>query len=117
MSMLHQSSDSSHTNLSNLPPKHGKREFTPKPLPPQSAQLEKIGSQQNGRMKFYCTKRGFGFIVPDSGATDVFLHQGALGSVAEACLTPGRLVSFQICKQLDGKHKGTMCAINIKLLR
>ena len=37
-------------------------------------------STQTGTVKWFDTRKGFGFIVPDSGEDDVFVHQTAVHS-------------------------------------
>ena len=46
-----------------------------------------------GRVKFYDPVRGFGFVVPDQGGREVFVHMSALASSGIDDLRPGQRVS------------------------
>lgn len=35
---------------------------------------------KTGIIKFYDTKKGFGFIIPDEGGKDIFFHVSGLGT-------------------------------------
>jgi CspA family cold shock protein len=48
-----------------------------------------------GTVKFYNAQKGFGFIQPEDGATDVFVHATALERANIATLTEGQKVSFE----------------------
>jgi cold shock CspA family protein len=51
---------------------------------------------QYGKIARFDTDRGFGFITPDAGGTDVFLHVSALGRGADVrLLIPGTRVSYE----------------------
>lgn len=47
-----------------------------------------------GIVKFYNTQKGFGFIQPDSGGKDVFVHATALERAGIHSLREGQKVSF-----------------------
>ena len=47
-----------------------------------------------GTVKFYNSQKGFGFIQPDDGAQDVFVHATALESAGISGLSDGQKVSF-----------------------
>lgn len=49
---------------------------------------------KTGTVKFYNTKKGFGFIEPDDGGTDVFVHATALERAGMPSLIEGQKVSF-----------------------
>ncbi len=47
-----------------------------------------------GTVKFYNTSRGYGFIQPDGGDQDVFVHATALERAGISLLRDGQKVSF-----------------------
>jgi CspA family cold shock protein len=48
----------------------------------------------NGTVKFYNGQKGFGFIQPDGGGEDVFVHATALERAGMNGLNEGQKVSF-----------------------
>jgi CspA family cold shock protein len=48
----------------------------------------------SGTVKFYNDQKGFGFIAPDDGSTDVFVHATALERAGMRMLNEGQKVSF-----------------------
>ncbi len=70
-------------------------------------------SRTNGTVKFFNHTRGFGFIQPDDGAKDVFVHASALESSGVPALNEGDKVSFEIEDDRRGRGKQ---AANVQLL-
>ncbi|MGZ8390376.1 MAG: cold-shock protein [Rhodoplanes sp.] len=58
-----------------------------------------------GTVKFYNDKKGFGFIQPDDGGKDVFVHASALERAGIRNLNEGQKVSFDT--QVDRKSGKT----------
>src|SRR5258708_39374835 len=54
-----------------------------------------------GTVKFFNSSKGFGFIAPEGGAKDVFVHATALEAAGMTSLSEGQKVSFDI--QPDAK--------------
>jgi len=48
----------------------------------------------NGTVKFYNDQKGFGFIQPEDGGNDVFVHATALERSGMSALSEGQKVSF-----------------------
>jgi CspA family cold shock protein len=64
----------------------------------------------NGTVKFYNEQKGFGFIAPDGGGKDVFVHATALERAGLRGLVEGQKVSFDT--QLD-RRTGKVAVGNI----
>lgn len=68
---------------------------------------------QNGTVKWFNPTKGFGFIQPDSGGADIFVHISAVERAGLSSLNEGQKVSFD--EERDPK-KGKTSAVNIKAL-
>ncbi len=66
-----------------------------------------------GTVKFYNSQKGFGFIEPQDGDKDVFVHATALENAGISTLTEGQKVSFDT--QTDSKS-GKIAVGTIELL-
>ena len=49
-----------------------------------------------GTVKFYNMQKGYGFIAPEDGSKDVFVHATALERAGMRALTEGQKVSFDV---------------------
>ena len=58
-----------------------------------------------GTVKFYNSQKGFGFIQPDEGGNDVFVHATALERAGISGLSDGQKVSFDT--QIDSRSGKT----------
>ncbi len=52
----------------------------------------------SGTVKFYNEQKGYGFIAPDNGGADVFVHATALERAGMRTLSEGQKVSFDTAK-------------------
>ena len=68
-------------------------------------------NHDNGKVQAWLADKGYGFIRPDDGLSDVFVHMSAL-PLGELYLTVGTRVSFDI---EPGRHD-RMQAFNVRLL-
>lgn len=66
-----------------------------------------------GTVKFFNATKGFGFITPDDGGPDVFVHISAVERAGLRALADGQKVSFDAV--LD-KRKGKSAAENLRSL-
>jgi CspA family cold shock protein len=67
---------------------------------------------QVGTVKFYNTQKGFGFIQPDQGGKDVFVHATALERAGLRGLNEGQKVAFDT---EEDRRSGKMAVGNISL--
>ena len=51
--------------------------------------------RQTGTVKFFNTTRGFGFIAPEDGAKDIFVHVTAVERSGIPPLVEGQKISFE----------------------
>ena len=49
-----------------------------------------------GTVKWYNSTKGFGFIAPDQGGNDVFVHASAIERAGMHSLTEGQAVSYEL---------------------
>jgi CspA family cold shock protein len=68
---------------------------------------------QQGIVKFFNTDKGYGFIKPDDGGRDIFVHVTAVARAGLDTLDQGQKVEFEI--EPDKKGKGPK-AVNIIIL-
>ena len=65
-----------------------------------------------GTVKFFNCERGFGFIKPDDGGSDVFVHIGAVERAGYTTLAEGAKISYDV--KVDPK-RGKSSAENLRL--
>jgi CspA family cold shock protein len=62
-----------------------------------------------GTVKFFDAGKGFGFIQPESGDKDVFVHASAVQAAGMDTLTEGQRVSYDVVTE-----RGKLAASNLK---
>ena len=65
----------------------------------------------NGTVKWFNPNKGYGFISPEDGSKDVFVHISSLEKSGLRILSEGQNVSFEVAT-----NKGKTAAVNIKLV-
>lgn len=66
----------------------------------------------NGTVKWFNTTKGFGFIAPEEGGSDVFVHISAVERSGLAGLADNQKVSYELREGRDGRSM----AADLKLL-
>ena len=66
---------------------------------------------QTGIVKWFNAEKGFGFIQPTSGSTDVFVHISAVERAGMSMLKEGQKLSFEI---ITDKRNGKSSAGNLQ---
>ncbi len=67
---------------------------------------------ETGTVKFFNTDKGFGFIKPDNGGADIFVHISAVQASGLSGLTENQKVSFDT--EPDRRGKGPK-AVNLQI--
>jgi CspA family cold shock protein len=61
-----------------------------------------------GTVKFFNTQKGFGFIQPDDGSKDVFVHITAVEKAGMRSLVEGQKISFEIVTERGKQAAGNL---------
>jgi CspA family cold shock protein len=64
-----------------------------------------------GTVKFFNTSKGFGFISPEGGGKDVFVHATAVEAAGMRSLNEGQKVSFDIQPDARGAKAVNLRAV------
>jgi cold shock protein len=75
----------------------------------QHSQLER--QMPTGTVKFYNSAKGYGFIQPDEGGVDVFVHVSSVEQAGMRALAEGQKISFDV--EAD-RRTGKSRAVNIR---
>jgi CspA family cold shock protein len=65
----------------------------------------------NGTVKWFNTTKGYGFIQPEGGGKDVFVHISAVERAGMRSLNEGQHVSYELKDE-----RGKTAAVNLKAL-
>ena len=63
-----------------------------------------------GTVKFFNATKGFGFIAPDGGGKDVFVHASAVEAAGLGTLSEGQKVNFDIQPDARGSKAANLSA-------
>ena len=63
-----------------------------------------MGSRIKGEVKWFSNQKGYGFITPDGGGKDVFVHHSAIMGEGYKSLDEGQKVSFEVTQGPKGEQ-------------
>ena len=66
---------------------------------------------QTGTVKWFNPTKGFGFIVPDAGGNDVFVHISAVEKAGLKTLNEGQKIEFEV-----QDNRGKQAAGNLRVV-
>ncbi len=64
-----------------------------------------------GTVKWFNPQKGYGFIEPEDGSRDVFVHISAVERAGLGTLNEGQKVSFEVVPGRDGKSSAENLAV------
>jgi len=67
--------------------------------------------KSNGTVKWFSTEKGYGFVKPENGKKDIFIHISALQAAGLSGLKENQKIAFEVAKE-SGKES----AVNIELV-
>lgn len=66
---------------------------------------------QTGVVKWYDHNKRFGFILPDSGGPDIFVHVSGFERSGLSTLQEGQRVGYEM-----GENRGRSCAVDVRVI-
>jgi CspA family cold shock protein len=73
--------------------------------------LLKDNIMTTGTVKFFNSAKGFGFIEPEDGSKDAFVHISAVEQAGLSTLNEGQKVSYELEAGRDGKQSATNLSV------
>ena len=68
---------------------------------------QKVCAMITGTVKFFNSAKGFGFISPDDGSKDAFVHISAVENAGMSTLAEGQKLTYDLENGRDGKVSAT----------
>ena len=65
-----------------------------------------------GTVKFFKTDKGYGFITPEDGSRDVFVHVSAVQDSGLTTISEGQKLKFEIQEDARGPQATSLAAVD-----
>lgn len=65
-----------------------------------------------GTVKWFNTQKGYGFIQPDAGGSDVFVHASAVERAGMSALQDGQKIEYEIARERGRESAADLKAID-----
>ena len=65
-----------------------------------------------GEVKWFNNAKGWGFIIPEGGGDDIFVHFSAIQGTGYKTLQPGQMVNYTVEKGDRGLHATNVVALS-----
>lgn len=65
-----------------------------------------------GEVKWFNNAKGWGFIIPEGGGTDIFVHYSSITGTGYKTLLAGQTVNFDLDKGERGSHAANVAPLN-----
>jgi cold shock protein len=83
---------------------------SPRPIARGICAISEEAMMAVGTVKFFDATRGFGFIQPEDGSKDVFVHKSAVTNAGMSTLTEGQRVSYEVVMERGKSAAGNLSA-------
>lgn len=64
-----------------------------------------------GEVKWFNNAKGWGFVLPEGGGTDIFVHYSSIQGTGYKSLVAGQIISFDIVQGDRGQHANNITVL------